>query len=169
MLLEKYSFRIFYGSGSRLGAKLSSVIKNRNSCWPPAWSEDLVCILSVLPEVDVGESDMPIWNILKKGIYSCSKTWEAIRCRLPKVNCCCLVWFPMAIPRHALMLWLAVKDSLSTGEKLASWGYSGAVHCWFCRIFFFFWKAEIICFFTVASVEGSGKKSRVEVSWILCL
>lgn len=122
VLLEKYGFRIFYDSGSRLRAKLSSVIKNRNRCWPPARSEDLVCILSVLPEMDIGESDMPIWNISKKGIYSCSKTWEAIRCRLPKVNCCCLVWFPMAIPWHAFILWLAVKDSLSTGEKLASWG-----------------------------------------------
>lgn len=76
---------------------------------------------------------MPFWNISKKGIYSCSDTWEAIRCKLPRVNWCHLVWFLMAISCQAFILWLAVKDSLSTGEKLVSWGYSGVVLCWFCR------------------------------------
>jgi hypothetical protein len=49
---------------------------------------------------------MPFWNMSKNGIHSCSNTWEAIRCKLLRVNWCQLIWFPMAIPRPAFIFGL---------------------------------------------------------------
>jgi hypothetical protein len=71
--------------------------------------------------------------ISKKGIYTSSETWNAIRSKLPKANWWNLIWFPIAIPRHAFILWLDVKDSLSTGERLLKWSFKGDVMCVFCR------------------------------------
>jgi hypothetical protein len=30
-------------------------------------------------------------------------------------------------------MWLALKNCLTTGERLQKWGYQGAVLCWFCH------------------------------------
>jgi hypothetical protein len=44
-----------------------------------------------------------------------------------------LIWFPMAIPRQSFILWLAIRNSLTTGERLLSWGFGGNALCVFCR------------------------------------
>jgi hypothetical protein len=77
----------------------------RNWCWPPARSETMVHLQSQLPLVPIGEKDQPIW----------------------------FVWFNLAIPKHSFFLWLAMRDSLVTGEKMLRWGYGGDVNCVFCR------------------------------------
>jgi hypothetical protein len=43
-----------------------------------------------------------------------------------------VVWFSQAIPRHAFILWLALRDALVTKEKMCSWGFSGPNVCMFC-------------------------------------
>jgi hypothetical protein len=52
--------------------------------------------------------------------------------KLPDVNWQKVVWFPQAIPRHAFILWLALRDALVTKEKMCSWGFSGSSVCIFC-------------------------------------
>jgi len=42
-----------------------------------------------------------------------------------------LVWFSLAIPKHSFILWLAIKYSLSTGDRILNWGAKGEVM--FCR------------------------------------
>jgi hypothetical protein len=44
-----------------------------------------------------------------------------------------LIWFSMAIPKHVFFLWLAIKDCLSTKDKMLKWGAKGEVKCLFCR------------------------------------
>lgn len=44
-----------------------------------------------------------------------------------------LVWFAVAIPKQAFIVWLAARDSLITGERLLKWGFKGDVLCAFCR------------------------------------
>jgi hypothetical protein len=68
--------------------------------------------------------------------------------RKPQVEWWSLVWFSKAIPRHSFLLWLALRDSLVTGERMAAWGYGGNVNCVFCRS----------CFFNVVLVIGFGRK-----------
>jgi hypothetical protein len=41
---DKYGYRVIYDSKSKIGTKLSSVIKDMDWSWLPAISEDLVSI-----------------------------------------------------------------------------------------------------------------------------
>jgi hypothetical protein len=34
-----------------------------------------------------------------------------------------MVWFPLTIPKHAFILWLAMHNALLTGDKMLSWDY----------------------------------------------
>jgi hypothetical protein len=133
ILLDKYGFRVVYDAHSSREARLSSVLSNGNWCWSPARSDSLVEIQSRLPEVLLGESDKPIWTASNSGTFVCADTWEALRSRHEMVNWWPLVWFAYAIPKQAFVLWLTMRDSLTTGARLASWGFKGDVLCLFCR------------------------------------
>jgi hypothetical protein len=70
---------------------------------------------------------------LRSGSYASFDTWNTLRRHDPEVNWWPLVWFPYAIPKHSFVMWLVMKNSLSTGDRLAKWGYMGNVQCLFCR------------------------------------
>jgi len=130
-LIDRYGFRLVYDAGSCLEAWVSSIIRNGDWFWPNARSDILVDIQSKLSEVDIGTTDVPIWN-LPSGVYKCSKTWDQLRNRQPEVPWSRVIWFPLAIPRHAFMLWLAFKNSLATKDRMLSWGFNGDSLCRFC-------------------------------------
>ncbi|XP_062145452.1 uncharacterized protein LOC133852713 [Alnus glutinosa] len=44
-----------------------------------------------------------------------------------------LIWFNQAIPKKAFLLWLAVRNRLTTVDRLPTWGYKGDTQCCFCR------------------------------------
>jgi hypothetical protein len=67
-----------------------------------------------------------------KGYYVSSNTWEVLRVKREQVEWWKLVWFPLAIPKQAFILWLVMKERLVTRDKLLSWGYKGDVNCLFC-------------------------------------
>jgi hypothetical protein len=133
ILLEKYGFRAVYDAQSSVEARLSSVIHDGEWFWRPARSEALVDIQTRLTEIKLGHCDNPIWIASRKGIYVSSDTWEALREKRDQIEWWKLVWFSLAIPKQAFILWLAMKDRLDTGVRLLSWGYRGDIQCCFCR------------------------------------
>lgn len=65
-----------------------------------------------------------------KPVFSAANTWEFLREKHPKFPCHKLVWFPQAVPCHAFVVWLAIKDWLATGVRMRSWGITqGCVFC----------------------------------------
>jgi len=132
-LVDRFGYRVVYDSHSRLEAKLDSVLKNGVWCWKPARSEMLVDIQSRLPEVPIGEIDKPVWSISRSGSYDCSDTWNYLRQKKAIVNWWPLVWHQHAIPKQAFILWLAVNNRLTTGDRFLAWGYEGDTNCVFCR------------------------------------
>jgi len=130
-LLDRYGYQIVYDSGLPLNSKLSDIIKDGEWFWAAARSEDLVAIQAKLHEVDVGGSDLTVWDT-RNGKYSCAATWERIKEVFLVVSWWKLVWFPMAIPMHSFILWLTFRDALVTKHKMHSWGYTGPSLCPFC-------------------------------------
>ncbi|GJU44801.1 RNA-directed DNA polymerase, eukaryota, reverse transcriptase zinc-binding domain protein [Tanacetum coccineum] len=58
------------------------------------------------------------------GLLSCfsiGDAWEALRLRGIEVSWYRIVWFSHCIPRHAFHLWLAMRNSLKTQDKLWQW------------------------------------------------
>jgi hypothetical protein len=118
---------------SNINAKLKMVMRNRDWFWPATTSDVLVHIQSKLEFVERSEEDTARWVISKSGVYSSADTWAAIRTKHNVVDWWHLVWFPLSIPRHRFILWLAIKNHLSTGDRLVAWGYNGVSSCSFCR------------------------------------
>jgi hypothetical protein len=132
-LVDKFGYRVIYDSHSKLEAKLESVLKQGEWCWRPARSEELVAIQSRLSDVPIGVVDKPIWTIGRSGTYVCADTWNYLRKEKTIVSWWKLVWHQLAIPKQAFILWLAVNNKLSTGDRMLAWGFTGDTSCVFCR------------------------------------
>ncbi|WZZ77741.1 hypothetical protein YC2023_098313 [Brassica napus] len=62
--------------------------------------------------------------------FNAAKTWEQIRSKRPKVVWSRSVWFKQRIPRQAFLVWLAIQNRLSTGDRMRKWGINqGCVLC----------------------------------------
>lgn len=121
VLLDKFSFRVVCDARSSIEAKLSSVVVKGKWVWLNAWSDFLVYIQSQLFKVVLEAEERAIWVTSKGESFTCRDTWDSFRSMKPLVDWCDLVWFHLAIPRQAFFLWLALKNSLSTGDCLLCW------------------------------------------------
>jgi hypothetical protein len=131
-LFYVYGFRVMYDAGHSIGPMLSSIVKDGYWHWPNARSDALVDIQCTLPEVVLGDADKVIWDS-KSDAFSSSETWEKLREVQPSVDWHKVVWFPVAIPKHSFMSWLAFHGALITKEKMCGWGFSGDCLCLFCH------------------------------------
>lgn len=61
-------------------------------------------------ESNIDDCDTPFWSSSKKGSYVSSDTWEILRRKNQVVDLWQLVWFPMAIPKQAPVLWLVMRN-----------------------------------------------------------
>jgi len=113
------SLRTIYDAGHSIGPKLSSIIRNGEWLWKSARSDSLVEIQSRLPEIPIANADIPVRKF-SKGTFLCFETWNLLRLKFPVVEWLRVVWFPLAIPRRSFILWLAVRDALTTKDKLCS-------------------------------------------------
>ena len=86
-----------------------------------------------LTKIRLGHCDKHIWIASRKGIYVSSNTWEAFRETRDQIEWWRLVWFPLAIPKQAFILWLAMKDRLVTRVGLLSWDYRVDIQSCFCK------------------------------------
>jgi hypothetical protein len=132
-LFDSFGFRVIYDSNSRLDAKLDTVLKQGEWCWRPARFEDLVAIQSRLMDVPIGEVDKPVWTLARSGLFTCANTWNHLRKKKMAVSWWPVVWHSFDIPKQAFILWLAINNTLTTGDRLLAWGYKGDASCGFCR------------------------------------
>ncbi|XP_009124760.2 uncharacterized protein LOC103849780 [Brassica rapa] len=59
--------------------------------------------------------------------FSAYSTWDMVRAQNAKVPWAKLIWFKQGVPRYAFITWLAVKDRLSTGSRMRTWGIIGSL------------------------------------------
>ncbi|XP_062173580.1 uncharacterized protein LOC133879045 [Alnus glutinosa] len=123
-LLDQYGYRIVYDSSFSLNTKRAAVIKNGNWFWASARSDTLVDIQSQLHEVALGYIDELVCDS-RNGKYTCVETWGKLRVSFLVVNWWKLVLFPVAIPKHAFILWLVFWNALVTKQNMYYWGYNG--------------------------------------------
>ncbi|GKE01408.1 homeodomain-like protein [Tanacetum coccineum] len=72
------------------------------------------------PVLDAQRSDSVLW-CNRRGVlsmFSVSKAWEELRPRGFEVRWASVVWYSHCIPRHAFHLWLTLRGSLKTQDKL---------------------------------------------------
>ncbi|XP_013709605.2 uncharacterized protein LOC106413358 [Brassica napus] len=66
--------------------------------------------------------------------YSASRTWEGRATKQSTVSLLVQhsVWFKMATPRHAFLMWIAHNDRMPTRVRLSSWGLGTSTSCCLC-------------------------------------
>jgi hypothetical protein len=68
-----------------------------------------------------------IWNLFAQS----GSLWVALS--EDSVDWFSLIWYPLAVPKHAFIAWLAMKNALAIGNKLLHWGFTEDVKFVFCR------------------------------------
>ncbi|GJT03431.1 retrovirus-related pol polyprotein from transposon TNT 1-94 [Tanacetum coccineum] len=79
--------------------------------------------LILAPNLTPASRDITYWrdSIGTYSVFSVRRAWEALRPRGNEVNWYHIVWFPHCIPQHAFHLWLVMRNSLKTQDKLKQW------------------------------------------------
>ncbi|GJR06230.1 putative reverse transcriptase domain-containing protein [Tanacetum coccineum] len=116
--------RDIYSEGFNNQAMVADFVINNVWTWPQAWIAKAP-ILNLIPAPNLDENTMDCvrWRDAN-GVFSdfsVSRAWEAFRPRGNEVNWFRIVWFPHSIPRHSFHLWLVMRNSLKTQDKLRQW------------------------------------------------
>lgn len=84
------------------------------------------------PLIIPGRKDSVLWksNDGKIGKFSVKTVWSNLAVSKPRYK---LVWFSQNIPRHAFILWLAIKHKLKTLDRVAVWQGVQDVKCSLCE------------------------------------
>ena len=82
------------------------------------------------------EEDVSLWRN-SKGVYKKSflskETWQVIREKHLSCFWSRMVWFKHATPKFSFILWMAMKERLTTGERMSRWGGNVDTACVFCQ------------------------------------
>lgn len=82
-------------------------------------------ITAIAPPNPESGADIILWkhgDDNYQASFSASKTWEQLCVKKPKVAWSKVVWFSQGVPRYSFITWLAVKNRLSTGDRMRQWG-----------------------------------------------
>ena len=62
--------------------------------------------------------------------FTTTETWQQIRARHPTVPWSKVIWFPLGVPWFAFITWIAIRNRLSTGDRMHAWGQvKGCLFC----------------------------------------
>ncbi|GJW27277.1 reverse transcriptase domain, reverse transcriptase zinc-binding domain protein [Tanacetum coccineum] len=110
--------------GFNMSCKVADFVANGEWQWSQPWLLKAPNIGTMsAPILDPTSSDLIQWKN-KKGVlslFSVAKAWEELRPRGFEVKWTRVVWFSHCIPRHAFHLWLTLRGSLRTQDKLRQW------------------------------------------------
>ncbi|GJR14466.1 RNA-directed DNA polymerase, eukaryota, reverse transcriptase zinc-binding domain protein [Tanacetum coccineum] len=99
LLRDMLTVRNIIRSGFSLSNTVSDLISNGSWRWPHDWLSRF----------------LNVFNILVSDINN------SLRLRADVIDWYHVVWFPHCIPRHAIHLWLVIKEKLKTQDRLRQW------------------------------------------------
>ena len=84
-------------------------------------------------EEDCISPDVVLWRRNENDYskrFTTTETWQQIRARRPTVPWRKVVWFQLRVPRFAFITWIAIRNRLSTGDRMRTWGQvQGCLFC----------------------------------------
>ncbi|GAV80392.1 zf-RVT domain-containing protein, partial [Cephalotus follicularis] len=125
-----YGHRVIYDTGLSKVASVSDILSGGEWSWPQT-SADLIDLqqrVQVIPNST--RPDSIHWDKARES-FTTSKAWQALRHRSSEVAWHCVVWHPHRIPKHAFILWLALRGALKTRDILLESGYTQNALCVF--------------------------------------
>ncbi|CAA7024778.1 unnamed protein product [Microthlaspi erraticum] len=93
------------------------------------------CLPQEVPDLNSSLPDFFLWRNSPDsppGIFSTSRTWDSLHPPSPALPWTETVWFKQRVPKHAFILWVTLRDRLTTRDKLRSWGINVPASCLLC-------------------------------------
>ncbi|KAK9073221.1 hypothetical protein SSX86_007545 [Deinandra increscens subsp. villosa] len=116
-LCKKITPRMIHQAGFNLSSTVATIYE---AGLPIEWTEKWPELSNIGPNND--RLDQIRWKSANDVTdFSSSRVWESIRNRSDTVSWNNHVWFPHAIPRHAFIMWLAIKGKLLTQDRILNW------------------------------------------------
>ena len=147
-------------------AKVSSIVVNNGWAWPVTQTVDTMAIQRAIPPSmapDCEGRDRIVWLPTGDHRFSIASAYNEWRRVFPRVDWYNIVWFKAHIPRFSFISWLAIRERLNTGDRLAMFGMVEVAECVFCmgheshdHLFF-------NCPFSISVWKGVQR--RLNVSW----
>jgi hypothetical protein len=104
--------------------------------WPDVWNDLFSEVVNVpVPSLSDECDDKVIWvnKKNKESEFSVKEAWKALRTDCPKVLWYKHVWFSQCIPRHAFVIWMAMRGRLKTKDRISKWFNVTSVLCSLCN------------------------------------
>nr|XP_043626221.1 uncharacterized protein LOC122597720 [Erigeron canadensis] len=114
------SYRDAYDAGLPINATVADVVKDNEWCWPRELSDKYPVLLEAAPpELSFNRMDRILWKKRTGRCvpFSVQDVFHSLSEDADVVKWARLVWFSQNIPRHAFILWLALKRKLKTQDK----------------------------------------------------
>ncbi|GJX59208.1 putative RNA-directed DNA polymerase, eukaryota, reverse transcriptase zinc-binding domain protein [Tanacetum coccineum] len=123
-LIQYLTPRVITSEGFTLRTCVAELVSSEGWLWPQSWLLKAPNIgLMQIPRLEVTKMDMMQWRD-SNGVFSkfsVKGAWEALRPRGIEVSWYHIVWFTQNIPRHAFHLWLVMRNSLKTQDRIRQW------------------------------------------------
>ncbi|GJU50139.1 putative RNA-directed DNA polymerase, eukaryota, reverse transcriptase zinc-binding domain protein [Tanacetum coccineum] len=109
--------------GFTIQSKVVDLVTNGTWNWPLSWLAKAPNLALIVAPILVNSHDFIQWRDINGNMadFSVKLAWEALRPRGAEVLWYKIVWFAHCIPRHAFHLWLVMRRSLKTQDKLCPW------------------------------------------------
>lgn len=133
-LVNFFSIREISAMGLSGKEKLADFYVNGKWAWPRGLMEKVPDCDEQVPEIDQSLEDRVVW-CSRNGSDHSFKTnvvWKDIRFQGISVVWYNLVWYSNCIPKHAFILWLAIRRKLMTQDRMQIWQVDRELRCAFC-------------------------------------
>ncbi|XP_024964019.1 uncharacterized protein LOC112504316 [Cynara cardunculus var. scolymus] len=120
----------------QLNLKVSDIVVDGLWLWPPEiWCKYGYVLQQYMPCLTADRCDKVRWKSTGGSIidFSVGAVWNDMYMHSELVPWSKLVWFSQGVPRHAFVLWLAIKEKLRTMDRLAYWNMVDDSICVLCH------------------------------------
>ncbi|GJY36083.1 NIN-like protein [Tanacetum coccineum] len=135
-LCEIITSREIYEVGLNIETNIVDLVMSYGGNWPDGWTNEYPILSQYgILSIQDGRIDAIVW-VDKNGEekpFSVKNVWKDMECDEAKADWCKVVWFNRNIPRHALVLWMALQNRLNTQDRIAVWKPNDVMHCVFCN------------------------------------
>ncbi|GKB07076.1 putative reverse transcriptase domain, reverse transcriptase zinc-binding domain protein [Tanacetum coccineum] len=109
--------------GHNLRMCVADIMSNGDCVWPQAWLAKAPILGLITAPTLTNRDDCMRWRDGNGNVteFFVKCAWEALRPRGLEIPWYSTVWFPHCILRHAFHLWLLMRKSLRTQDKLRPW------------------------------------------------
>ena len=111
------------------GRSIWQASSSASSSW--SWKK-ILQLKSLARQFVVWKDGIEIWP-LAKGNFSVADVWKEIRSKREKVTWHKLLWGSIAIPKHTIVVWMAILNRLPTKDRLISWDIDMNGTCCLCQ------------------------------------